>query len=58
MYQMIHGSYGINNCPEAKGLVGNANFLFTKNLIGRLNAEELLDAISFNPLAATRLFLP
>ena len=55
---MIHGSYGINNCPEAKGLVGNANFLFTKNLIGRLNAEELLDAISFNPLAATRLFLP
>ena len=36
---MIHVFYGRNNCPEAKGLVGNANFLLTKKLIGPLNAD-------------------
>ena len=39
---MIHGSYRWNNCPEAKGLVDNTNFLFTKKLIGRLNVDQPL----------------
>ena len=39
---MIHGSYDRNNCREAKGLLDNANFLFTKKLIGRLNADRPL----------------
>ena len=38
----IYGSYGRNNCPEAKGLVNNANFLFTKKLILYLNANRPL----------------
>ena len=37
---MTHGSYGRNNFPEAKGLVDNANFLFTNKLISRLNADR------------------
>ena len=36
---MIHGSYEKYNCPEAKGLVDNTSFLFTKKLIGRLNVD-------------------
>ena len=39
---MIHRSYGRNNCPEAKRLVDNTNFLFTKKLIGRLNVDRPL----------------
>ena len=39
---MIHGSYERNNYREAKGLVRNANFLFTKKLIRRLNADRPL----------------
>ena len=37
---MIHGSYGRNNCPETKRLVDNANFLLTKKVIRRLNADR------------------
>ena len=37
---MIHGSHGRNNCLEAKGLVDIANFLFSKMLISRLNADQ------------------
>ena len=39
---MIHGSDGRNNCPEAKGLVDNTNFLSTKKLIARLNVDRPL----------------
>ena len=39
---MIHGSYGRNNCSAAKELVDNANFIFTKKLIGCLNADQPL----------------
>ena len=39
---MIYGSYGRNNCLEAKELIDNANFLFTKKLIGPLNADRPL----------------
>ena len=39
---VIHGSYERNNCPEAKGLVDNANFRFTEKLIGPLNADRPL----------------
>ena len=39
---VLHGSYERNNCPEAKGLVDNAKFLFTEKLIGSLNADRPL----------------
>ena len=39
---MIHGSYGRNKRPEAKESVDNANFLFTKKLIGPLNVDRPL----------------
>ena len=34
-YNMIHGSYGRNSRPGAKGLVDNGNFLFIENPIRR-----------------------
>ena len=46
---MIHGSYRRNNCPEAKELVDNANFLFTKKLNGPLNADRPLLIYQLQP---------
>ena len=49
---MIHGSYGRNKRPEAKGLVENANFFFTKKLNNRLNADRLLLIYQLEPFGS------